>query len=194
MCVDATKFTMPRLHRPFRRLAAILVLLIPAPRAQAHEGPPFPIIVDQRIGTMLVSVWTDPDIGTGTFFVVIEPVEGQTLPHDIAVEVGVKPVSGRLEEVRYPAEPQAVRYGARYFTEVQFDQGEWWDVRIQLRSTAGSGKLTAQVEATPDGTIGPISLVIYLLPFLAVGFLWLKAVLRRRRPPRQEIKLQDTRQ
>jgi len=164
------------------QLTAVLLLFLPIRGSFAHEGPPFPILVDQRIGSMLVSVWTDPDIGTGTFFVVLEPADGGTLPDDVDVEVGVMPVSGRLAEVRYPAEPQQVRYGARYYTEVQFDHGEWWKVRVLLRSVAGTGELTAEVEATPDGTIGPISLVVYLLPFLAVGFLWLKAVLRRRGP------------
>lgn len=130
---------------------------------------------------MLVSVWTDPDIGTGTFFVIFEPSEGSTLPDDIRVDVGVAPVSGRLDEVRYDAEPQEVRYGARYFTEVQFDQGEMWRVKVRVASSAGSGTLTSEVEATPDGTLGPISLIIFLLPFLAVGFLWWKAMMRKRR-------------
>ena len=91
------------------------------------------------------------------------------------------PVSGRLPEVLYPAAPQQVRYGARYFTEVAFDQGEWWDIRVIVKSARGSDIIHTRVEATPDGTLGPFSLVIYMLPFLAVGFLWLKAVLRHRR-------------
>jgi hypothetical protein len=40
--------------------------------------------------------------------------------------------------------------------------------------------MTAQVEATPDGTLGPWASLIYLLPFLGIGLLWLKAALRRR--------------
>jgi len=157
---------------------ALLVLALPA---HAHEGPPFPVIVDQRVGSMIVSVWADPDIGTGTFYVVLEPAADGALPEDITVEVGVWPVSGRLEEVRYRAAPEPVRYGARYFTEVAFDEGEWWNVRIVVRSAGGSGELTVEVEATPDGTLGPISLILYLLPFLAVGGLWIKAVLHQRR-------------
>ena len=163
------------------RVAAIAFLLLIAPRlARGHEGPPFPIIVDHRIGHMLVSVWTDPDIGTGTFFVVIEPADGASLPDGITVDVGVAPVSGRLEEVLYRAEPQSVRYGARHYTEVQFDQGEMWRVRVLVSSEAASGVITTEVEATPDGTIGPLGLIVYLLPFLAVGFLWLKAARRKR--------------
>jgi len=124
---------------------------------------------------------TDPDIGTGRFFVVLEPIGDATLPDDITIEIGIAPVSGRLQEVVYRAEPQQVRYGARYFTVVKFDQGEWWDVRVVINSSGASDILTAEVEATPDGTLGPFSLVIYALPFLAVGFLWMKAVLRQRR-------------
>lgn len=160
-----------------------LALVLPALRLSAHEGPPFPVVVDHVAGSMKVSVWTDPDIGIGTFFVVIEPVADGPLPDDITVTVGVWPVSGRLEEVRYEASPERVRYGARYYAEVEFDRGEWWNVRVTLNSTEGTEELTFEVEATPDGTLGPISLVIYLLPFLAVGGLWLKAVLRRRRAP-----------
>jgi hypothetical protein len=162
------------------RIAAVILLLIPLEIARAHEGPPFPIVNDRQIGNMLVSVWTDPDIGTGTFFVVLEPLKGHMLPDGITIDIGVTPVSGRLEEVLYRAEPQEVRHGARHFTEVQFDQGERWNVRVLIKSADGSGIITSEVEATPDGTIGPMGMILYLLPFLAVGFLWLKAVMRKR--------------
>lgn len=164
-------------------LAGFLVLLwtlLPRP-LRAHEGPPFPIVVDHEVGSMLVSIWTDPDIGTGTFFVVIEPAGDAELPGDLRVHVGVRPQSGRLEESIYEAAPQQVRYGARYYAEVEFDQGEWWDVRVIVESRAGSGIITSEVEATPDGALGPFSLVLFLLPFLAVGYLWLKAALAKRR-------------
>lgn len=136
--------------------------------------------MDEPLGPYSVSVWTDPDIGTGTFFVVLEPLEGDDLAEVTSVHVAVAPVSGRLEEMSYAAEPQRVRYGARYFAEVQFDRGEYWNVRVTIDGVEGGGTLHAEVEATPDGGLGPIELLIYLLPFLAVGGLWLKAMLRRR--------------
>jgi len=158
---------------------SILIALTAALPARAHEGPPFPIIVDQIAGPYVVSVWSDPDIGTGTFFVVLEPGDG-TLAVVRNVRIGVRPISGRLDEVIYEAEPQSVRYGARYYTEVEFDQGEMWSVRIIIEGEDGGGELLAEVEATPDGTIGPIGLILYLLPFLAVGYLWIKAALRKK--------------
>ena len=164
-------------------LALVLGSLLPAAApARAHEGPPFPILMDRPAGPYIASVWTDPDIGTGIFFVILEPKAGTSLPERTRVRIGVQPVSGRLPEVLYAAEDQSTRQGTRYFTEVGFDRREMWKVRILLDGSDGRGELTAEVEPTPDGTIGPIALLIYPLPFLAVGFLWLKAALRRRAP------------
>jgi hypothetical protein len=158
-------------------LALVLCALLPARPARAHEGPPFPILSERRVGPYVASVWTDPDIGTGTFFVVFEeqrPVAGTR------VRLGVQPLSVQRAEAVYEAEAQPVRSGARYFAAIPLDRGGLWRVRLLLDGPGGGGTLSADVEATPDGTIGPIGLVVYTLPFLAVGFLWLKAVLRRR--------------
>jgi hypothetical protein len=163
--------------------AFLLALALPGRPARAHQGPPFPILTDKSVGPYVASVWTDPDIGTGTFFVVLEAPEGKDLPARTAVRIGVQPVSGRLREAVYTAESQPVRSGARYYAAIPLDRGEMWRVRVFLDSPQGGGVLTAQVEATPDGTIGPIAIVWYAFPFLAVGFLWLKAALRRKGAP-----------
>ncbi len=168
--------------RPVRTL--LLVLFLFAPSAHAHSGPPFPILVDQRVGPYVASVWTDPDIGTGTFFVILEAPKGQSLPAKAAVRIGVQPVTKRLPEVFYEAEAQPVKEGARYFAEVKFDQGGKWHTRVLLDGfdPAGDSELKADVEPTPDGIIGPFASLVYALPFLGIGFLWIKAALRRRSP------------
>jgi len=163
------------LHRFFP-----LALLLVAQPVGAHAGPPFPILVDQQAGPYVASVWSDPDIGIGTFFVTLEGPPGRRLVLPRSVRVGVRPVSGRLAEAFYDAEPQKVRKdeGARYFAQVPFDQGGMWKVRVEIDGAV----LSTEVEPTPDGTIGPISLVLYSLPFLAVGLIWLKAALTKREP------------
>jgi hypothetical protein len=153
----------------FRRLA-LLLLLLPA-SLQAHAGPPFPIVVDRPVGPWKVSVWTDPDIGTGVVFVI---PEGPSAPK--VVRVSAQPVDGGLPEAFYDAERQGRPEDVRYFTKVRFDHGGMW----RLRATIDGRPVAAEVEATPDGVLGPWELGLYLLPFLAVGFLWIKAVLRRR--------------
>lgn len=167
--------------RPPRLLVLALLLVWTPQAAFGHEGPPYPIHMDRPVGPWTVSVWTDPDIGIGTFYVVLEPIGDRELVTPWSVRVAVRPVSGRLPETVYEAEPQRVRRGARYLAEVEFDQGELWDVRIVLEGPGGGGELTSRVEATPDGTIGPIGLVIYSLPFALIAGLWWRAVVARRR-------------
>lgn len=162
--------------------------MILAPLLRAHEGPPFPIIVDEEVGPYLVSVWTDPDIGIGTFFVVFDPVSEDQNQEITLVSVGVEPSSGRLDEEVYIAEPQRVRTGARYYAEVEFDQGEMWQVRIYIDGEGWDGELNSEVEATPDGTIGPIGLLVYSLPFVAIGVLWFRAIIVRRRMEQEQEK------
>jgi hypothetical protein len=167
--------------KPIRR-TLFLALLLGALPIYGHSGPPFPILVDQRVGPYVASVWTDPDIGTGTFFVILEAPKGRSLPARTAVRIGVQPVTKRLPEVFYEAEPQPVKEGARYFAEVKFDQGGMWHTRVLVDGPAGGGELKADVEPTPDGIIGPFASLVYALPFVGIGFLWIKAVLRRRSP------------
>ncbi|MBO0721927.1 MAG: hypothetical protein J2P41_13975, partial [Blastocatellia bacterium] len=75
----------------------VMVLLsVSSMEASAHEGPPFPIIVDKNIGPCVLSVWADPDVGIGTFFIILDPLPGKTVPEGLAIEVGAQPTSGRL--------------------------------------------------------------------------------------------------
>lgn len=163
-------------------LFIVLLIFLSSSIARAHEGPPFAIIVDEDVGPYLVSVWTDPDIGIGTFFVVFDPKDDNHPTDDItSVEIGVEPVSGRLDEAVYFFEEQRARSGARYWTEVEFDKGEFWTVRVKIEGDGFERELFSEVEATPDGSIGPIGLLIYAIPFIGVGILWFRAIIIRRR-------------
>ena len=162
--------------RCFRKGLLLLIILAFARTTIAHEGPPFPLFVDQKVDRYVVSVWTDPDVGTALFFVI---VNAENLPPDLHVQIGVQPVSGRLAEVFYPAERENVQGRDQYKSQVQFDAQELWRVRVQLQSTqSGNAETVATVEATPPG-YGRWDLLIYLVPFLAVGLLWAMAMIRK---------------
>jgi hypothetical protein len=139
-----------------------------------------PLLVDHLIGPYLVSVWADPEVGTGTFFIGLEPSSGGAVASDISVRVGVQPVSGRLAETRYAAWPQEGRGRVQYRAEVPFDAQELWHVRIIVESALGSGEAIVDVETIPPG-LGHWDVLLYLFPFLAVGVLWLQVVLHRRK-------------
>lgn len=171
-----------QVNKRWRVLFIGFCLIMLAPRIIAHEGPPFPLIVDKDVGPYMVSVWTDPDIGIGTFFVVMEPTSDDQPTDDIqSIKVGVAPTSGRLDEKVYTAESQPTRRGARYSVEVEFDKGEMWKVRVILEGDGWADELNSEVEATPDGSISLMAIFVYLIPFVGIGILWIRAIIIRRR-------------
>jgi hypothetical protein len=166
----------------------VLLLLVLTTPAGAHNGPPFPIIENKKIGPCIVALWTHPDVGTGAFYVFVEPVPGRTLPDDLRIKIGVQPVTGRLPERFYEA-ARVKSHGQVQFNAVaNFDRQELWRVRLVIQSSQGSGEATAQVEVTPPG-FGRWDLLLYLLPFLIVAFLWFHGISRMKR--RKNARLRD---
>lgn len=160
-------------------LWAILGCLSGAGVAVAHEGPPYPIIVDHPVGTMLLSVWADPDVGTGTFHVYLERSgDARALPEEVEVEIFVRPVSERLPERGWEAEPFRIDEDRlHYVAEVAFDAQELWTTRIVVAGGGNVGEASTVVEVTPPGQGPVLDFVLYLFPFAAVGFLVVRALL-----------------
>lgn len=164
-----------RVNHPSLLVLILVVLFVPT-TTLAHDGPPFAIIVDQQVGPYKVSVWGDPDVGDGTFFI----IPSASTTSDLKFEIGVQPVSGRLNEVTYSTERENLRDQVQYKGVVKFDAQEMWRVRVLMMSSQGSGETSFTVEATPPG-YGRWDLLIYFIPFLAIGFLWVVAIVRKRR-------------
>jgi len=61
---------------------------------------------------------------------------------------------------------------------VHFDAEELWRIRVRLQSSEGNAETIATVEATPPG-YGRWDLLLYLFPFLAIGVLWVIAMIRK---------------
>jgi hypothetical protein len=164
----------------------VVSLLLPTP-ASAHNGPPFPIIENKKVGPCIVALWTHPDVGTGAFYVFVEPVPGTTVPNDLKIEIGVQPLAGRLPEVLYAAERVKSRGPLQYNAQAAFDRQELWRVRLVVQSSQGGGEATTQVEVTPPG-FGRWDLLLYLLPFLLVAFLWFRGMSRTRRRRNEQLR------
>jgi hypothetical protein len=170
--------------RFFLRTLPIMILTVcgVAP-AWAHIGPPYPIIQNQKIGDLTVAVWSNPDVGTGSFFVVIDPAKGAAVPSDMKVRIAVQPVSKRLPEKTYDAWRDKLRNRVEFKADVPFDKEETWRVRVVLVSSEMSGEAYTNVEVTP-ALLGRWDLLLFLLPFLGVGLLWFKAIATRRKNKR----------
>jgi hypothetical protein len=164
----------------FRWSATVVMGVLLAPCVLAHQGPPFPLIMDQRVGPYMLSIWTHPDIGTGTFWVNVDPLPGQTLPDGNTVRVGIQPVSGRLPEVWYNGERQYNRDHQQFYVETPFDIQDQFRVRVVVDGPAGKGEVHGQVEATPAG-FGRWDLLFYAFPFLFLAGFFLYGTIRRRR-------------
>lgn len=162
------------------------LLLLAAPALHAHDGPPYYLPMAGETGPYKVQVWADPDVEPekGKFFVYVEaPGGGST--EDVKVTVAVAPVSGRLPVATSEAERQVLRrQQVQYYAEVEFDQQEFWNVRVTVKGPDGGGELTAAVEATPGG-LGRWDLLLYLSPFLLIAGLWAYGVIRHRHRRRQ---------
>jgi len=166
----------------------VALLLLSHTPASAHNGPPFPIVENKKVGPCIVALWTHPDVGTGAFYVFVEPAPGATVPDDLKIKIGVQPVTGRLPETFYEAERVKSRGQVQYNAQAEFDRQELWRVRLVIESSQGSGEATAQVEVTPPG-FGRWDLLLYLLPFLLVAFLWFHGISRMKR--RKNARLRD---
>lgn len=160
-------------------LLAVLLLMLPS-QASAHNGPPFPIIENRKVGPCIVALWTHPDVGSGAFYVFVEPAPGGSVPDDLKIKIGVQPATGRLPETFYEASRVKSRGQVQYNAQADFDRQELWRVRLLVQSSQGGGEATTQVEVTPPG-FGRWDLLLYLLPFLLVAFLWFRGISRAKR-------------
>jgi len=138
-------------------------------------------------------VWANPDTGIGSFFVVIDPPKGGSVPNDMKVQVAVQPVSGRLAEQSYDAWREKLRDRVEFKADAPFDKEEEWRIRILLTSAQVSGEIDTNVQVTPPG-LGRWDLLLFALPFLGVGVLWFKAMATKRENRRraQRRKAQKT--
>lgn len=167
------------------RLVAIFVCWLSS-LAYAHNGPPFPIVTERQIGTLKIAVWTHPDIGIGTFFVLVDPAPGTSLPNDLKIDLGIQPTNNRLPEVVYPMTRDTGRGEVQYNAQVEFDKQDFFRVRVHVQSSAGSGEAISQVEATPQG-FGRWDLLFYLSPFLVIAALFYHGVRKKRRKLTQQM-------
>ncbi|MEO8480648.1 MAG: hypothetical protein ABI634_00470 [Acidobacteriota bacterium] len=167
---------------------AVLVIGLTSVPAWAHSGPPFPIVSTQQLGPYEVSVWTDPDTtddGTpgGRFWITLRPTApGVALPQDARVVLSVAPADRTGVTLTGSAEVIDRDPNRRYVALLMDHEGRY-AVHLTVDSTLGRGELDSVVDATYDLRPAPFMIVVFAMPFVLVGFLWIKLLLRRRRKP-----------
>jgi hypothetical protein len=180
-------------------LVAMAMAVAAAARLGAHAGPPFPIVSNQVIGRYEIDVWTDPDATDdgslgGQFWVVLKPAGGATeIPAGTRVTVAIRAIptahsselSAGSAELSAHASPVDGLI-TRQFAALLMDHEGRYAVRAAIDGPLGAVQVTSEVDATYDLRPAPGLFFVYLLPFVALGLLWMKVLWKRRglrRPP-----------
>jgi hypothetical protein len=158
------------------RLACAALLASPA---AAHDGPPYPIFVDEAVGDWTLSVWADPDVGTGTFYYYVTAPAGHAAD-ELTVEAIAVPADATTAEVTgesvraEPGEP------FQLIGTLAFDHRGTWHTRFVVRAGGAlRGELACDLAVTPPG-LGTFDLLWFSFPFLVIGGLWLRVLLAQR--------------
>jgi hypothetical protein len=149
--------------------------------ASAHDGPPYPIVSDRTAGPYVISVWTDPDTtddGTagGQFWVTFGPDRSGAQPRDVHVTIAATPARGGA-----PRSVDAVANdtGSHFGALVLYHEGRF-RIDVRVRGPRGDADVTAAVDATYDLRPPPFVVVLYAVPFVLAGALWVRLLMRRR--------------
>jgi hypothetical protein len=170
-----------------RRLgrAALLAAFAAAATARAHDGPPFPILSDHVAGPYRISIWTDPDTtddgsAGGQFWVRLHRAgSSDDVPADTAAIVAIRPLDRTGPERSASASP--VRDDiSNQFAAVVMDHEGRFAVAVTVTGPLGPASASALVEATYDLRPARPLLFLYLAPFVMVGVLWGRVLLKRR--------------
>jgi hypothetical protein len=164
------------------------VVALDGARLQAHSGPPFPILSDHVAGAYQISIWTDPDAtddrsAGGKFWVMLQSAvqtsAGRSVPAATRVNVVIKPLDRDGGEVSARAEPVNGEAG-RQFAALLMDHEGPFGVHVTVEGPLGRADVQASADATYDLRPRPILIALFVLPFVLVGFVWGKLLIRRR--------------
>jgi hypothetical protein len=141
------------------------------------------------LGTYTISIWTDPDTTDdhtpgGKFWIVVRTAAGAATPDGTRVGLSVRPQGGAGRPALRAIAPRQPSKPDQFYVAVELDHEGQWEVAASVDGPLGPAAVTASVEATYDLRPPFATTFLYLLPFVAVGLLWLKAMFRRKRRPR----------
>jgi len=167
-----------------RTLLLLMMLMAVASPVLAHDGPPFPIVSDRVLGAYLVSVWTDPDTTddgspAGQFWVTLSRRGGGAVPDATRATVAIRPLDRAGSERRAAATPVRGDVSNQFAGLVMDHEGRF-AVAVTIAGPLGDAMVDAEVDATYDLRPPPYLLIVYLMPFVLVGLLWGRLLLRRK--------------
>ncbi|MEO8256420.1 MAG: hypothetical protein ABI868_03655 [Acidobacteriota bacterium] len=165
---------------------ALAFVVAAATLVHAHSGPPFPILTNRVAGPYEISIWADPDAtddgsAAGQFWVMLGPAAGGgPLPGDTHADLSIQALDRAAPRLTGRAQPVNHEI-ARQFAAIALDHEGRFAVSVSVDGALGPAAVDATVDATYDLRPAPILMAVYLMPFVLIGFLWVKLLVRRRR-------------
>jgi hypothetical protein len=167
------------------KAAVCAALLLCASTLAAHDGPPFPIVSDRIAGAYTISIWTDPDAtddgsAGGQFWVTLKAsAEEAAVPEATHIRVAVRPLDRPGPAIAAAAAPVSGQ-ATNQFAALLMDHEGPYAVRVEIEGPLGGAAIDARVDATYDLRPPPYMIAWYVAPFVVVGALWTRLLLRRR--------------
>ncbi|HET9833619.1 MAG TPA: hypothetical protein VFP91_17985 [Vicinamibacterales bacterium] len=152
---------------------------------EAHSGPPFPILEDRIAGAYKVSIWADPDAtddqtAAGKFWITLQPAARDTkIPATTAAQVSITPLDRSGAERSGRAEPLNGDVQRQYVAVLMDHEGRY-GVRLKIEGPLGAADVRTETDATYDLRPRPILTLLFVAPFLLVGFVWGKLLITRK--------------
>jgi hypothetical protein len=166
----------------------LVLLLLGQAFVSAHSGPPFPVLSNRRSGAYDISIWTDPDATddrtpAGKFWIVLATGTGDQPPAGTRARVAIRALDRQGDVHEGPTEPVDGVIG-RQFVALLMDHEGPFAVTVTVDGPLGRTEVESRVDATYDLRPSRFELLVFMIPFVAVGGLWM-IVLRRRRQDRR---------
>ena len=162
-------------------------LVVASPVLHAHDGPPFPILSDRIAGPYLVSIWTDPDTtddgsAGGQFWVRLHSASKAAVPSLTRATVTIQPLDRTGAGRTAPASPVRGDVTNQFAALVMDHEGRF-AVQVKIDGPLGVAAVDATVDATYGLRPAPSLVILYVAPFVLVGLLWGRLLIRRRAMP-----------
>jgi hypothetical protein len=165
--------------------STVVALLVGDATLRAHNGPPYPIVSNRIAGNYEVSLWADPDAtddgsADGRFWVTVNAArKSDPLPRDTQTRISIWPLNSPGAVKTATAEP-ADQEPSRRFAAFVIDHEGRYGVKATIDGPLGPAEVEAVVDAAYDQRPRPFTIVLFVMPFLLIGFVWVKLLMRRR--------------
>ena len=138
------------------------------------------------VGPYDISIWADPDAtddgsAAGQFWVMLRPAVGDgSVPAGTHADVSINALDRSAPWVTGRAQPINHEI-SRQFAALVMDHEGPFRVAVTVDGPLGHAEVEASADATYDLRPAPIMMVVYLMPFVLIGVLWVKLLVRRRK-------------